>query len=868
MTEAIKNVAKHIYRFLTHRILWLFVLTAVLFSMLFIKLFALQIVETDRWLFAPLPNIKIELPLQPLRGTIYDRHGRPLAVNNLVFVVKMDPSVSISNDALLELAHLFERNGERAVFDFPIALPEAPGGEFEFTFTGNESTRAQREYRWKHDMAIPNHGTATAEESFLHLRRHFRIDPALCDEDTRRILNFRCQIFMLRLIDFRNYSPSPIVFATDVSHGTMAVISEMGDLFTGIFIDIQTQREYPGGRYVSHIIGYVGSITEGQYRTNRHLGYTQQDLFGRSGLENALELAHLRGTPGVQRIEVNRAGRRVGTPEIVEAPVPGDRVFLSIDLELQQAAYYSLLDYLSEMLIGRLHLRPQEGELAPQELSMEDAFISLVRSGNLSIRDVLDAEPENEAYPLRLYINERIRNPSVRGDGLANIQRVVIEGLETGRISPAQMLLTLIGTEQLQDPDGLTAARLTARPQDALPVLTEGIRARELTPQMFNTDPSTGSVVILDVHTGGVLAAVSYPSFDNNNMATVADFAYFNRLNNDPTRPMWYRALMEPRAPGSTFKMIPAIAALEAGTIGANTTITSNGHFRIGDEPNPLQCWAWWGHGPLNVGNALAVSCNVFFAEAVFRLGNARNHTTRGTQDAIEYLNGYMAYFGLHEHTGTELWERYDAVRAGGYQGLLLPSPELNRHIFNNAPWLDINNAQVAIGQDISNYTPAQMARFMMGLANRNTPYPLHFVRMVEGREGGLPVDRRTAPEMPEPELHISDATWDTVINGMRLATEGNAGGTAVELFRDFPVQVAGKTGTAEEIRGRFEHLAFGAFAPLHDPQIAIYVNVPFSGANRAMRQISTRIAHDMIGVALGIGNEPETPLPLNTVRP
>jgi cell division protein FtsI/penicillin-binding protein 2 len=528
-----------------------------------------------------------------------------------------------------------------------------------------------------------------------------------------------------------------------------------------------------------------------------------------------------------------------------------------------------LKDYLTQALVNRLQLPPHDRDPIPQQLSIRDAFTAFVRSGSLDVRRVLEAEPGNAAYAMHLYITDRDRNPVAHGEGLSNIQRIILEGLEAGRITPAKMLLTLIGTGQISDPHGIYEARLTTRPQDALHVLIEKLRAWELTPQQFNLDPSSGSIVILDVHTGGVLAAASYPSFDNNKMVNVMDVDYFNRLNSDPARPMIYRALMEARAPGSTFKMITAAAALEMGTVGANTHITSSGNFSI-NNVHVLNCWATWGHGRLNIQQAIAVSCNVFFAESAFRLGNAHGHATRGTYDAIGILNDYMAFFGLHEETGSELWEHYHALRGWGYEGSMLPSPELNRHLFPNAnvDWLDAYTAQVAIGQHISNFTPAQMARVMMGIANRSTPYPLHFVRMVENREGQQLVDRRTPPEMPEPEVYISDATWNTITEGMRLATEGNANGTAVRVFRDFPIQVAGKTGTAEELRNRFEHTAFGAFAPLQDPQIAIYVNIPFSNAARATSQISAHIARDMIGIALGLDNDPQPIQPLNVVRP
>jgi len=400
------------------------------------------------------------------------------------------------------------------------------------------------------------------------------------------------------------------------------------------------------------------------------------------------------------------------------------------------------------------------------------------------------------------------------------------------------------------------------------------LRTWELTPEQFNVDPSTGSIVVLDVHTGGVLASVSYPTYDNSKLVNVIDINYFNRLNTNPAHPQIYRALMEARAPGSTIKMVSAVTALEMGTIGANTSIVSTGHFRIADERNPLPCWNIWGHGRLNVTQALAVSCNVFFAEAIFRIGNNHGHATRNTLDTIEILNNYMAFFGLHEETGAELWEHAHSMRRS-YSGSLLASPELNKHIMRNpqALWLDAYTAQVAIGQHISNYTPAQMARVMMGFANQKAPYPLHFVRQVDDRLGRTIVDRRNAPEMEEPTLEISDATWATVIEGMRLATEGSSGGhrgTAVGLFGEnpLPIQIAGKTGTAEELETRFEHTAFGAFAPLHDPQIAVYVNIPFSSASRMLSQISARVAKDVSDVALFPEIFNELAIPFNTVRP
>jgi penicillin-binding protein 2 len=100
----------------------------------------------------------------------------------------------------------------------------------------------------------------------------------------------------------------------------------------------------------------------------------------------------------------------------------------------------------------------------------------------------------------------------------------------------------------------------------------------------------------------------------------------------------------------------------------------------------------------------------------------------------------------------------------------------------------------------------------------------------------------------------------------MRLATEPGARGTAVGVFRNFPIRVGGKTGTAEQVGSRFSHTAFGAFAPYENPQIAIYVNVPFS-AQRAYSQMAAHVARDVIGAALGLHHTPEHPTPLNTLN-
>ena len=243
LKEFARDTFKTLYSFFSHRILWLLVIMLVLFYILFVELFRLQIASAETFrLSSPARTGTVSRDLPALRGTIYDRHGRPLAVNELSFVVMMDPSVRISNEALLELALLFERNNEDYVDSFPISRDQP----FEFNITGTTQDQIRRrEYRWKADMAIPNPSTATAQEAWDYLRNHqFGIDPELSDEDARRIMNFRSKIFQERFLGFATYNPTPILFAHSVSPETIAAIEEQNSFFSGLFIDVQTHNSF------------------------------------------------------------------------------------------------------------------------------------------------------------------------------------------------------------------------------------------------------------------------------------------------------------------------------------------------------------------------------------------------------------------------------------------------------------------------------------------------------------------------------------------------------------------------------------------------------------------------------------------------
>ena len=398
---------------------------------------------------------------------------------------------------------------------------------------------------------------------------------------------------------------------------------------------------------------------------------------------------------------------------------------------------------------------------------------------------------------------------------------------------------------------------------DTFYFIIEKLRLGELTPQMINVDPATGSVAVVDVRTGAVLAAVGYPSYDNNRLVNRIDIDYFHRINSDdPTRPMTNRPFVEARAPGSTFKMITAAAGLETGVITPTSTIHDRVAFTRAGRP-AAHCMSRIGHGSINVEQALAVSCNYFFFETAFRLGS-------NPRQRIDTLNNFMEFFGLNQRTGVEIGELADTFNWEMTPDIMA-SPALKEFLHlrrdeftprNQWDWFDGDTIRVAIGQSYNNYSSAMMARYMMQIANNGVRFPLHMVSSIKSHCGV--VIEQTVPIPDNIDMIVSDSSWAVIQRGMLHTTEGR-GGTAAGHFRGFPIQVAGKTGTAEQTGSRLSHSSFGGYAPFDDPQIAVYVTIPF-GDTRVMPAIAAQIARDVIYAFLMPEIVVEYSMPVNAI--
>lgn len=787
----------------------------LLFFILVFKLFSLQIAKGEYFSQEVTGTAIREVEVEADRGTIYDKYGRELAVNKTAYAVSIDSNVGVDNlnTVLLNLIDVLEKNDEKIVTSLPITstLPH------EFLFDGSSS----QETRWKNNMNLSSE--LSAEECFNKLRERFEIDKSLDNISAGKILGIRCALFEKR---YSKYVPVPVAY--NISDKTLTILREQGSSFPCVIIDNQSNREYPYNKYLSHILGYIGSITDEELKESKNREYSINDKIGKDGIEKAYE-NDLRGKNGSQYIEVDSSGRRINTIENESSnPVSGNNVFLSIDAELQKAAYDALEDALTETQINRL----SGGEYG---YTVSDVFESMIETDNIRIKNILNSKDNTTQGLIKNYILKQDANAI---NDVKKAREIFLNGFKNSAISQSQLLIIMYEQGLITDNDGIVS-KLKAGTISSSTALITKMRSQEITPQMTAMDPCTGSIVVNDVNSGEVIAAVSYPSYDNNELVNNFNNEYYLRLQNDVTTPMVNRPYQEPRAPGSTFKMISAIAALEEGIITPNTKIYDKGTFTEAGKPY-ARCWIGSGqgsHGSVNVSEALEVSCNYFFYTIAYNMGS----------NAINKLNNYMKAFGLDNETGVEIYELYDSMK--NYPSRI-SSPEYKEYVAKNryenpAPsdlrWTMGDTIRTAIGQASNNYTSAILNKYIATLANGGTRYKNHFMTKITDFNGNIISEYK---EVIEEDLNLKQSTLDAVYKGMYLVTNGERG-TLRNVFANYPIEVAGKSGTAQESTKRSEHTFFVSFAPYDSPQISTTVLIPYG--NNSVTSPAPRVAMQVI---------------------
>lgn len=302
-------------------------------------------------------------------------------------------------------------------------------------------------------------------------------------------------------------------------------------------------------------------------------------------------------------------------------------------------------------------------------------------------------------------------------------------------------------------------------------------------------EADAGAVVVLDVKTGEVLAAVNYPSYDLANYNKD-----FKELSNDPRRPLWDRTLLGQYAPGSVFKPCVGLAGLLEGLMEKDDTVFCNHIYDFYDDPN-FRPSCMGNHSNIEITRAIQESCNIYFYDVGRRLGT-------------EKINKYANQLGLGVETGVELPENIGR----------LTTPELFSSLRNGEPWTPGNTLQASIGQMDTRFTPMQIANYTATIANKGKRMDLNLVKSIESYN----LDKTISKTEPKVAYDGSghDAAYDAIKEGMVKASRI---GTASAFFANYPIDVASKTGSPQ-VSKEITNSVFTCFAPADDPEIAITV--------------------------------------------
>ena len=486
------------------------VIVYVIGVIILIRLFDLQIVKGQEYRESSNTKLSRESTIEAARGSILDRSGNTLVSTDMTFSLEMYKTKVEDeqlNDSILLMTTILENNGDGYIDEFPISIEP-----FEYHFDSDEALA-----EWKKKYDIPE--TASAEEAFYIMRDKYGINTDDV-KDIRKILAIRYSIATI------GYSTTKSIEISDsLSRESAVQLQERGEELTGVNIVIEPIRKYYVGNMASHILGYMGRISESDEEELKENGddyeYKTSDKVGKTGIEKVFE-EYLRGEDGVKQIDMSVDGTITGEYTSKEA-IGGSDIVLTIDSNLQKIA--------------------------------ENALAS-------------------------------------------NIQKIKAGGFS----------------------------------------------------QSYNA--KGGAVVVTNVNTGEILAMASYPDYEPELFYNGISNQKYSEYTNDSLKPLLNRTIQSTYAPGSTFKMITAIAALESGVVGTTEKINDSGPYPAAHHP---ACWYYneygRGHGYLNVSGAIEKSCNYFFYEVSNRMG-------------IDNLELYARYFGLGKKTGIQLYNEKSGTLA------------------------------------------------------------------------------------------------------------------------------------------------------------------------------------------------------------
>ena len=929
----------------------LVLLFAVLFFILLQRLFSLQIIHGQEYADNFNLSITRERTIKSTRGNIRDRNGQLLAYNQLSYSVTLEDNGTYDstreqnltlNYVAYELLKILQNNGESTDISFYIDIDD--NGEYVFTASGftlnrfkadvygeaeidalkddqiNATAQEMMDYMCGEDRfgLVNNENPYTSEELESH-----GLPESFTQEETLEITKIR---YILSTNSFQKYIP--VTIATNVSEETVAEVTERKDKLQGVDIAEDSIRVYDDAEYFANLIGYTGkaSAEELEALKEERDDYSTDAIVGKSGVEQIME-TQLQGQDGSEKVLVDRMGKILDIDEESKVdPVAGNDVYLSIDKDLQKAAYdileQKIAGILVENIINAKTFEYVQGmNTADIKTPIYDVYYALIENSVLDINHF--AEEDATALEQTVYNLFQQRQSSVfseieaeltsenpaafadlsaemqeyqeyivndfltdetgilsqgaidssdsvyqawqdhtinmkdfltyaAGENWIDISRFSAEGeyldssevysaladylteslsddegfskiiykymLQSDMISGTQLCL-LLYDQGVLEADETTYNALASGSMRAYDFMINKISNLEITPAQLALDPCSGSVVITDVKTGETLACVTYPGYDNNRLANNMDSEYFNHLQEDLSNPFYNKATQETRAPGSTFKILTAVAGIEEGIVTNGYGVVCDGAFHFPNSSDYVLCNNGIGHGYMSVVNGIANSCNDFFGQVGYDLGIDSNGVFSDSL-GMETLTKYAEMFRMNEKSGLEIDET---------------APQM----------ASVDVVRSSIGQSDASYTTSQLARYVTTIASRGISYDLTLFDKITDADGNVLEDY--SPEV-KGDLDVSDSTWSTVHEGMRGVASRNA------VLSSLDVAVAGKTGTAQEDLSRPSHGLFIGFAPYEDPEIAMAVRITngYSSGN------AVSVANDIFSYMYNLEDESE----------
>lgn len=360
-------------------------------------------------------------------------------------------------------------------------------------------------------------------------------------------------------------------------------------------------------------------------------------------------------------------------------------------------------------------------------------------------------------------------------------------------------------------------------------------------------DCKAGAAVVMNIKTGEVLALASYPNYEPELFVEGISEAKLKEYENEDN--LYNRAISSTYAPGSTFKMVVATAALETEKFTTSTLVNDNGPYPLGHHP---VCWIYsdrhYGHGYINIVQAIKYSCNYFFYDIGYKIG-------------IDKIAEYANYYGLGKKTGIEL---------SGESPGIVASTQYKKETFGEE-WQLGETLSAAIGQSYNSYTPIQMARYICMIANGGKAVDVSVIKSITDADGNsipkeeieekvnakLGIDNSSNVE----DLDIKQETLDAIIKGMKGVTS-ESGGTAYYVFSDLGMTIAGKTGSAETGEDDKVNGWFTGFAPYDDPEIAVVVLIENAGSGGNAAPAGKEIIQSYFGMNAKKVKEDVTAIP------